>query len=326
MNMKMLLLLLFGQWILDLDDLFRKRSFRPQRDGDQDIIVSGQVGTAFGLGLGSGGMLAASWWHGRNMNKQVRSELFALQAWNSLLRNIISGAWSLWILPSGKHCLFGLIGCSLGLPVSAFDVFVHWDLTQELNAETHFVDGIPLTFSQSALDEVKWANVRTDLWGVLTPSCHFDDEKLQESSQKILDNLIEAEKYLKEDPPDAEDARDEFGTAVHTLQDFYAHSNWADIKTNSEDIHPDLGVRILLNPPSNRAFCNNSGALLPNLSGDITTGYFSLTCSSTPEGKCHHGYEGVGSLPPCPSRPGINKDTASRIVHDRAYSQVRYIS
>jgi len=235
----------------------------------------------------------------------------------------------MWAIPSGKLLMLPLIACSLSLPISAFELSVHWDITQQLYTEMYYADGITLSFKQNALDEVNWANKRTDLFGFSISHYHFDDELLQEGSQKILDNLNSAEEYLKENPPDGEDARDKFGTAVHTLQDFYAHSNWADIKTSSEDIHPDLGVHTLSNPSKTQKFCDDStgGTLLENVT-DITTGYFSLTfCHlSTPKGKCNHGTKSILSPPFCPAWPGINKDDAARSVHDRAYSQVRNIS
>ena len=246
---------------------------------------------------------------------------------------ISSGALStmMWAIPSGKLLMLPLIvACSLSLPtISAFSLPVHWDITQQLYTEMYYADGMTLSFKQNALDEVNWANKRTDWFYFAVPSYHFDNEELRKGSQKILDNLKSAEEYLKENPPDGEDARDKFGTAVHTLQDFYAHSNWADIKTSSEDIHPDLGVHALSNPPITQAFCDNTtGALLKDVT-DITTGYFSfppLCHFATPEGKCDHGYKSNLSPPFCPARPGINKDDAARSVHDRAYSQVSNIS
>jgi hypothetical protein len=83
----------------------------------------------------------------------------------------------------------------------------------------------------------------------------------------------------------------------------------------------------LANPLKGQAFCDNitGGTLLENVT-DITTGYFGLLCSSAPAFKCNHGYKGFFSPPFCAAKPGINKDDASRIVHDRAYNQVRKLS
>ena len=186
----------------------------------------------------------------------------------------------MWTKPPGKLYLLLLLGSSLSVPISAFEIPVHKELTQKLVTEIYFIDGQDLSFQQSALDEVKNSNANTDWYGFMNDWYHFDNEKLQQGSQKILDNLKSAETYLLKIPADGENARKEFGTAVHTLQDFYAHSNWADIKTSSVAIHPDLGVRTLSDPPSGKKFCDATGGKLLTGISDITSGYFEVESDS----------------------------------------------
>jgi hypothetical protein len=251
----------------------------------------------------------------------------------SLLLNIIFGALSMWAKPLGKLYLFLLFGSSLSVPVSAYGNTIHKDLTQNLISEVYSIGGEFFSFRQVALDEVKKANGNTDTYGFMIDWYHFDNEKLQQSSQKILDNLKSAETYLMKIPADGETARTEFGKALHTVQDFYAHSNWADIKTSSVAIHPDLGVRTLSDPPSGKKFCDATGGTFLTGITDITSGYFEFEftllggtyCFPTPKDKCHHGFKGISSPPFCFSRPGINKDDTSRANYDRSYNQVRNI-
>jgi hypothetical protein len=202
---------------------------------------------------------------------------------------------------------------------SPFEIPIHKEITQELENEKYAVGGLQLSFGQSALDEVKSSNANTDIFGAFSDWYHFDNERFSKASQKILDDLKAAQDSLLQNPPDGRSARKSFGTAVHTLQDFYSHSNWADTHTGI-DIHPELGTGVLSNPPIFKSFCDNSGNLLPGVDG-LTSGYFEMPCKATPEGKCHHGFKGFPHLPLCPYRAGINKDDAPRALHNRAKKQ-----
>ena len=202
-------------------------------------------------------------------------------------------------------------------PASAFDISIHEDTTQQLQNEVYE----NLKFKQVALDQVRSANAKTDYFGFSNPVNHCDDEMLFECSQKIVNDLNRAETFLKQSPPNGNEARKAFGTAIHTGQDFYAHSNWANVNTGGGTIETRLGVSTLTNPPLARAFCanNDGGALLPNPGGDITTGYFYFSCfANPPQGKCIHGYKGRLSPPFCAARNGINKDNGSIVALSQA--------
>jgi hypothetical protein len=179
---------------------------------------------------------------------------------------------------------------------------------------------------------VKSSNANTNYYGACFYWYHFDNEQFSKASQKILDNLKEAQDSLLKNPPDGKSAMKSFGTAVHTLQDFSSHSNWADAHTGI-NIQPDLGTVVLSNPPKDKSFCDKTGGnLLPGVDG-LTLGYFDVVitmippfgintyCPATPKGKCHHGLKGLLHPPFCFERAGINKDDAPKALHNRAKKQ-----
>lgn len=210
-----------------------------------------------------------------------------------------------------------------GGKASAFDISIHEDITQLLEGEEYE----NLKFRQVALDQVRSSNANTDYLGFANAVNHCDSELLSECSQKIVNDLNRAANFLRESPPNGNEARKAFGSAIHTGQDFYAHSNWANVYTDAT-IETRLGVSALANPPLATAFCENDdgGALLPNPERVITTGYFYFSCfSDPPQGKCIHGYKGITSPPFCRARNGINKDNGSIVLHDRALSQATQV-
>ena len=90
---------------------------------------------------------------------------------------------------------------------------------------------------EEAIEDISEANSDVDSREAHLPSAHFDAEHFQkgqnriaESRQKVV-NSIRAEMY--------EAARSETGRMLHTLQDFYSHSNWVEMG-NSEP-YRDLG-------------------------------------------------------------------------------------
>jgi hypothetical protein len=166
-----------------------------------------------------------------------------------------------------------IIGC-VCQTVSSFELDRHREITQALLEESFPLGGTSVSFTQDALDDVKEGNVDTDIFGFYFDYYHFDNEQFYKASEKILNNLKEAESYLLEWPPNGYKARKSFGSAVHTLQDFYSHSTWANLHTNYEDIHPDVGRKLVANPPKGKKFCDSTAAgLLPGVT-ELTSGYY----------------------------------------------------
>jgi Bacterial TSP3 repeat len=92
--------------------------------------------------------------------------------------------------------------------------------------------------NQGVLDEMNDDQSFIDEWTQLGASWHFDNCRLQESAERInnqynapMDPLGAGGVIAEFDPADPNplDAADEFGQALHVIQDFYSHSNWIEL-------------------------------------------------------------------------------------------------
>lgn len=173
-------------------------------------------------------------------------------------------------------------------------------------------------FKPSAIQKVVEDNNKVDLEHFFDNDFHFLDERLLVGSQKLLDLKREVIAALDQPTPDGEKARKSLGTALHLIQDFYAHSNWAEMGHLS--IEPHLGVS-LLSDPVNPAPCpNGPGQLEGTGLTTLTTAYYNSPngCAVAP-GKCAHGYNGT-EIPALDIRrcPGIAKDPTVHPFHGPA--------
>lgn len=154
---------------------------------------------------------------------------------------------------------------------------------------------------------------------------HCDGEKLVECTQRIVDlfdsavgkfNDAGALLDFADSDPAFESTIDDLaesgwamaGKALHTLQDFYAHSNYVRNGTTvAAAIHPDVGRKALANNPLlSSVICEPDFAtLVPGAA--LSSGYFPFStspCTGIPEGKCRHGVFLCSD--------GLNKDDPSR--------------
>lgn len=143
---------------------------------------------------------------------------------------------------------------------------------------------------------------------------HCDAENFNRCNFVITSNLSATVQQIREDRLDA--ARENFGTALHTLQDFYAHSNWIELGHN--ELHPLLGKPGTIgdispsiyngstsDEPSCRELALGLSCSRNNLiTSLLTSGYYSGQDRSRPAGKCRHG----GLLDLSPGIGGIAKD------------------
>eukprot|EP00047_Mylnosiga_fluctuans_P024832 m.171480 g.171480 ORF g.171480 m.171480 type:complete len:956 (-) comp9936_c0_seq1:86-2953(-) len=178
-----------------------------------------------------------------------------------------------------------------------------------------------LKFCQSTLDALAHYNRHVDYsMEIFVNDAHCDDEHIPECTKRIMDLRFVAEAKFTEAGtyPEgssqreglAKEAYKALGRALHTLQDFYAHSNWVDMGRKS--IHDGVGRAVVQPANFNVAFCGQDrSTLLPNLDGILTTGYFPISlnipalCTKLiPVGKCRHGLSSF--LADCPL--GLNKD------------------
>ena len=217
---------------------------------------------------------------------------------------------------------------------SAFKPFLHDSITQTALQE------IPLPgssnkrlFKDEVITEITADNTGTDTKWVLRTFVgaidyleaeHFDNDSLIQSADVIarkreyaIARLILAHQATTETQRQqyGAEARSVLGSALHALQDFYAHSNWVELNHSNTVNFAEASpfVADLLNPgasPGCECGATASGSRL-------TSGYWTLTGSSSSSraqtGFCLHGPD--EPAPPvlgCPARlPGIAKDVDS---------------
>ena len=179
----------------------------------------------------------------------------------------------------------------------------------------------------NALSEIQSANAEVDSFpSNSSAAAHFDGEQIRQGSQWIIQlrqELITS--LLKGDK--LQHARNLAGRALHTLQDFYSHSNW--IELGNRGPYEELGEpgseipQDFIAGPT-EATCTNcpleQGSGLPNGSCEtnldtvkLTSGYRSGQDIKKPKnlGKCSHGGKMDESRLE-PATGGINKDSTSR--------------
>ncbi|XP_026110623.1 von Willebrand factor A domain-containing protein 7-like [Carassius auratus] len=179
---------------------------------------------------------------------------------------------------------------------------------QKKEHESHFQRGIRV---------ICYYNVMTDLTHSDSPQHHFDNEMFKEGKELITEGINTTIDQMNRNLFD--DARKTLGEIMHTLQDFYSHSNWIELG-NTEPctalINQDENIP---NPADeNTETCEDKPQGIDlKVKEDIlrqkilTSGY---TRKSNPKGKCSHGgFRDFSS--------GINKDFSASChgpLHNKA--------
>ncbi|KAL8706492.1 MAG: hypothetical protein Q9201_000477 [Fulgogasparrea decipioides] len=175
------------------------------------------------------------------------------------------------------------------------------------------------------------ANAQVDAPVGYQPREHFDNEQFNAGQALLNQRRTEAKKALE--AGDAAEARNAVGKALHTLQDFYAHSNWVEMhvaKGAALDIYPGLGTSdtvhladndtsatscIACNPLTGPAFPSSPFSACPDCDAnlateELTSGYFKEPDLTAPKGvKCAHGGRAEALFSDPRPFPGINKDS-----------------
>jgi uncharacterized repeat protein (TIGR01451 family) len=173
--------------------------------------------------------------------------------------------------------------------------------------------GETLRFSARAIEEIRDATAGVDdlLGEFQVPNAHCDDELLPACSQRIITLKNDIIANLASEGRVGSFARAQVGRALHTLQDFYAHSNWVNSPgPGNAGANSALGRSVLPAVPPGTPTCvddTSDGALTGAGLTSITSGYFPLV---TPAGKCAHGLVQPGT--------GIHKDEPVRPFHTAA--------
>jgi len=177
-------------------------------------------------------------------------------------------------------------------------------------------------FAPRGIETIITANIDVDHSSdFLRDVPHCDNESLYACSLRLLSLKTDALIKLRSSPPNGPAARKLIGRALHTLQDFYAHSNWANISSYEHSkINANLGIKAITAAAAKEFTCDADGSVLRNFGlSKNTSGYFSLGSQLfIPKlGKCLHGatdvlVEGLDVI------DGINKDTPARPFHYEA--------
>uniref|UniRef100_A0A8C7H3I7 von Willebrand factor A domain-containing protein 7 n=1 Tax=Oncorhynchus kisutch TaxID=8019 RepID=A0A8C7H3I7_ONCKI len=168
---------------------------------------------------------------------------------------------------------------------------------------------------KSALNEIYIQNGQVDRDFVNSPAHHFNSEAFAEGRRLITDGVASIKANVQMENFQA--ARETLGRILHTLQDFYSHSNWVDLgytEPYANLIRPDLPLENLadVSTPTcsdcvSGGFCSNS--ILPNILNEkkLTSGYMGIFSAAKPKGKCSHGGAADLTSSEVP-RGGISKD------------------
>ncbi|XP_072535234.1 von Willebrand factor A domain-containing protein 7-like [Salminus brasiliensis] len=187
-------------------------------------------------------------------------------------------------------------------------------LTVESVAEACLSPASALTL-KSAISEIKNRNFMTDLKYFKDPKYHFDNERFEDGRNVITEGVKKVKASLMQ--KNYEFAREQLGEILHTLQDFYSHSNWIELGNRSPYanlINPNLPLEKLAdkNTPTCRSCVDDdcSNNILDTVISQklLTSGYTNGITISKPAGKCSHGgaIDLTSQLDP---KGGINKDT-----------------
>lgn len=211
----------------------------------------------------------------------------------------------------------------------------------------------PDRISRAALRNIEWQNGQTDLDKAekMLSAPHFVGENFYGANERLkaykakIDELMSPSQLRGRA---IEDSQYYLGRALHTLQDFYAHSNWVELFPRPPgptlppifhqlgDPNQTMQGRPLNEPTCQdcaRNTCNQCENILAT--NQLTTGYYGGTTDSPtkPPWKCSHGGL-VGIFHDSSGRglisAGINKDTQDCVIspfnerhHDAAAAAIR---
>ncbi|MEP1151402.1 MAG: hypothetical protein ABJH08_06695, partial [Balneola sp.] len=194
------------------------------------------------------------------------------------------------------------------------------------------IDDEALVFSSEAILEIQTANANVDYYEAEINSAHCYSEAIggpDGCSQRLVSLKNKIISILSTTTsPDATLARNELGRALHTLQDFYAHSNWVNDLSKQDTLYSALtnaqpylplqdeyeGTADIQSNKTCEWDTDAAGneqpfqtlALGKRGLSTITTGWIG---GDPLLYKCEHG-EGDGN--------GLNKDTPAQTYHDEA--------
>jgi hypothetical protein len=233
-------------------------------------------------------------------------------------------AWSILVFCSTANAFW--VGDAVVL-IEAGVAEVHQDMTrQALRAVSYSSPVGAVRFTDEMLEKVVTANARTDeiQW---IPEYHFDNV-LNDGSRRLVDlRKLFFAALTKSEPISLEEAdrlRNYLGSALHTLQDFYSHTDWVEqqLKHNPPElaeINHELGRTEMGNSPTptkESPHCDFRHSIINPRTEDLFSGQAidPLQLAKADDFECAHGLFAPVL--------GINKDGPGR----QGYSDARRLA
>ncbi|CAN9509884.1 unnamed protein product [Ophioblennius macclurei] len=151
----------------------------------------------------------------------------------------------------------------------------------------------------TALQEIYTQNGLVDRDFINSAPHHFNSEAFHEGRSLITEGLVAIKANVRKENFKA--ARETLGRILHTLQDFYSHSNWVELgytEPYANLIRQDLPLENLADIDTATCIDCQSGScpnpILSNIIKEkkLTSGYMGIFSPAKPAGKCSHGGEG----------------------------------
>lgn len=134
----------------------------------------------------------------------------------------------------------------------------------------------PLGFDQDSVYLVNQGNAAVDAFDESSsPEAHFDDETFRKGSRRLREKISAVLAAL--DDNDRELALDTLGRGLHTVQDFFSHSNFIE----NNGVETPIDLLDLEDPPADLA-CDRE-----TFKGGLTSGYYPDKARPS-EMKCVH--------------------------------------
>ncbi|CAF0762621.1 unnamed protein product [Didymodactylos carnosus] len=192
----------------------------------------------------------------------------------------------------------------------------------------------PFQFAKIVRD-IASSNTKTDLKEAFSEKSHFDSETMLEGSQVILKRYIAATNSIQ-NGGDYDEARRTFGAMLHTLQDFYSHTNYIELEHTepsqvlgrrhfNENEYASKGMQTCVDCTDEQCHSNLHEDIVKKKL--LTSGYFvpillNFISKKKPKGKCSHGGS-FDSTTNDDAKGGINKDKLDSVhgyLHYKAAS------
>lgn len=233
-------------------------------------------------------------------------------------------SFSIGPLP-GLNCGFPKPPCDLASALPQYQE-VHQLITSEALIEIRFTPpsgGSQVRFAPRSIRDIEDGNAETDRFQG-SHELHFDNAWLFKSSDRLVTGntflLGKLRQTSTMSPGQAKSLRTAFGSYLHTVQDFYAHSNYTNLASRPPI---QLGKLQVADPPSSPSPClpGDTSTLSPEgLDDSLTSGHagslLDLLLANAPEGECAHGF----------LNNGIHKDWPGRTRHEDAYNLAKVAS